>query len=137
MKDRLLKADGLEETVRRQELVIEKLEAMITNYLKEKRLKGAFNDVDRTFLSEHAALGLETQQLQRRIPPTRYSATVTNQRDDLVRQNLLYQQELANLKARFQENASAWGREKAELLTKINDIDQPFNTPRPRKLEPL
>jgi hypothetical protein len=25
---------------------------------------GAFNDVDRTFLSEHAALGLETQQLQ-------------------------------------------------------------------------
>jgi hypothetical protein len=25
---------------------------------------GAFNDVDRTFLSEHAALGLENQQLQ-------------------------------------------------------------------------
>lgn len=64
MKERLLKADGLEETVRRQELVIEKLEAMITNYMKEKRLRGAFSDVDRTFLSEHAALGLETQQLQ-------------------------------------------------------------------------
>ncbi|CAF1270425.1 unnamed protein product [Rotaria sordida] len=137
IKERLSKADGLEETVRRQELVIEKLETMINNYMKEKRLKGAFNDFDRTFLSEHAALGLETQQLQRRIPPTRYSATVTNQRDDLVRQNLLYQQELANLKARFQENASAWGREKAELLTTINDIDQPINTPRPRKLEPL
>lgn len=84
MKERLMKADGLEETVRRQELVIEKLEAMITNYMKEKRLKGraivsfhrgffskgffdylgAFSDVDRTFLSEHAALGVETQQLQ-------------------------------------------------------------------------
>ncbi len=25
---------------------------------------GAFNDVDRTFLTEHAALGVETQQLQ-------------------------------------------------------------------------
>ena len=25
---------------------------------------GVFNDVDRTFLSEHAALGLENQQLQ-------------------------------------------------------------------------
>ncbi|CAF4098028.1 unnamed protein product [Rotaria sp. Silwood2] len=137
MKERLLKADGLEETVRRQELVIEKLEAMISNYMKEKRLRGAFNDVDRTFLSEHAAIGLETQQLQRRVPPTRYSATVTNQRDDLVRQNLVYQQELANLKARFQENAASWGREKAELLSKINDIDQPMNTPRPRKLEPL
>ena len=80
MKERLHKADGLEETVRRQELVIEKLEAMINSYMKEKRLRGngslccplsasmscsgAFNEVDRTFLSEHAALGLETQQLQ-------------------------------------------------------------------------
>jgi hypothetical protein len=27
-------------------------------------LIGAFNDIDREFLSEHAALGLETQQLQ-------------------------------------------------------------------------
>ncbi len=35
-----MKADGLEETVRRQELVIEKLEAMINNYMKEKRLRG-------------------------------------------------------------------------------------------------
>ena len=40
MKERLMKADGLEETVRRQELVIEKLEAMITNYMKEKRSRG-------------------------------------------------------------------------------------------------
>lgn len=40
MKERLAKADGLEETVRRQELVIEKLEAMINNYMKEKRLRG-------------------------------------------------------------------------------------------------
>ncbi|CAM4823704.1 unnamed protein product [Rotaria magnacalcarata] len=137
MKERLAKADGLEETVRRQELVIEKLEAMITNYMKEKRLRGAFSDSDRTFLSEHAALGLESQQLQRRIPPARYSASVMNQREDLVKQNLSYQQELANLKARFQENASAWGREKAELMTKINDIDRPVYTPRPRKLEPI
>ena len=43
MKERLLKADGLEETVRRQELVIEKLEAMINNYMKEKRLRGWLN----------------------------------------------------------------------------------------------
>ncbi|CAF4412166.1 unnamed protein product, partial [Rotaria magnacalcarata] len=50
--------------------------------------------------SEHAALGLESQQLQRRIPPARYSASVMNQREDLVKQNLSYQQELANLKAR-------------------------------------
>ncbi len=40
MKERLMKADGLEETVRRQELVIEKLETMITNYMKEKRSRG-------------------------------------------------------------------------------------------------
>jgi hypothetical protein len=85
MKDRLNKADGLEETVRRQELVIEKLEAMINNYMKQKRtggfkdflyinsietissFLGAFNDIDRNFLSEHAALGLETEQLQVRF----------------------------------------------------------------------
>jgi hypothetical protein len=40
MKERLNKADGLEETVRRQELVIEKLEAMISNYMKQKRTGG-------------------------------------------------------------------------------------------------
>jgi hypothetical protein len=40
MKDRISKADGLEETVRRQELVIEKLESMINNYMKQKRLGG-------------------------------------------------------------------------------------------------
>ena len=40
LRERIQKADGLEETVRRQELVIEKLEAMITNYMKEKRLRG-------------------------------------------------------------------------------------------------
>ncbi len=27
----------------------------------------------------------------------------------------------------FQENAAAWGREKAELLSKLDDIDQPVN----------
>lgn len=80
LRERIQKADGLEETVRRQELVIEKLEAMITNYMKEKRLRGkivplsrvrvrrvfvgVFNDVDRTFLSEHAAIGIQSQQLQ-------------------------------------------------------------------------
>lgn len=34
------------------------------------------------------------------MTPARYSAVMLNQRDDLVRQNLSYQQELANLKAR-------------------------------------
>ena len=77
------------------------------------------------------------------MTPARYSAVMLNQRDDLVRQNLSYQQELANLKARvmfeafvdfiaflvvqFQENAAIWGREKVELLSKINDIDAPVS----------
>ncbi len=41
MKERMSKADGLEETVRRQELVIERLEAMINNYMKQKRSGGS------------------------------------------------------------------------------------------------
>jgi hypothetical protein len=40
LKERINKADGLEETVRRQELVIEKLESMINNYMKQKRTGG-------------------------------------------------------------------------------------------------
>lgn len=51
------KAQGLEETVRRQEMVIERLESMINSYVKEKRLKGTFNDSDRALLSEHARIG--------------------------------------------------------------------------------
>jgi hypothetical protein len=101
MRDRLYKADGLEETVRRQELVIEKLEAMINNYLKEKRsrgkpsvvsivtrlvrFQGAFNDMDRTFLSEHAALGLETQQLQVIRIDNRYDTFVFSSSDECCR----------------------------------------------------
>ncbi|CAF3501562.1 unnamed protein product [Rotaria socialis] len=136
IQQRLGKADGLEETVRRQELVIEKLEAMINNYMKQKRSGGVFNDVDRKFLSEHAALGLESQQLQRRLSNGRNTALVNNHREDLVQQNLTYQQELANLKARFQENTSAWGREKAELLSKLEDVEATSATPRTRKSRP-
>lgn len=40
MKERINKAEGLEETVRRQEVVIEKLENMINNYMKQKRSGG-------------------------------------------------------------------------------------------------
>ncbi|CAF1546684.1 unnamed protein product, partial [Didymodactylos carnosus] len=110
-KDRLARADGLEETVRRQELVIEKLEAMINTYMKEKRLKGsgAFTDVDRSFLSEHAQVGIETQQLQRRVPKSNYA---TSAQDELAKQNVMYEQQLANLRAR-------------DLLNQINSLDQP------------
>jgi len=40
MSDRLRKADGLEDTVRQQEIVIEKLESMINNYMNQKRSRG-------------------------------------------------------------------------------------------------
>ena len=40
MRERLGKADGLEETVRHQEIVIEKLESMINNYMRDKRSRG-------------------------------------------------------------------------------------------------
>ncbi|CAF3399034.1 unnamed protein product [Rotaria sp. Silwood1] len=135
LQQRIGKADGLEETVRRQEMVIERLESMINNYMKQKRL-GAFNDIDRNFLSEHAALGLETQQLQRRVSPGRHTAMVNSHRDDLLQQNIAYQQELATLKARLQENSAAWGKEKVELLSKINDMEPLSPTPPTRIRKP-
>ncbi|CAF4929312.1 unnamed protein product [Rotaria sp. Silwood1] len=136
LQQRIGKADGLEETVRRQEMVIERLESMINNYMKQKRLGGAFNDIDRNFLSEHAALGLETQQLQRRVSPGRHTAMVNSHRDDLLQQNIAYQQELATLKARLQENSAAWGKEKVELLSKINDMEPLSPTPPTRIRKP-
>ncbi|CAF1368872.1 unnamed protein product [Adineta steineri] len=228
MRERLGKADGLEETVRHQEIVIEKLESMINNYMRDKRSRGMFTDVDQTFLSQHASLTTDFDRRQtnrqetriierpiiverpvvvertvvetrpavenrtviehnshtghthtlhdhhhhhdhdhrcsvhkglpRKTTATKKTVTIVDdedakrqaelarqrdeatrqrdeaarqreallkQREDLVRQNLTYQQELANLKARFQENAAGWGREKAELISRINDIDQP------------
>ncbi|CAF4222125.1 unnamed protein product [Rotaria sp. Silwood2] len=133
LQQRINKADGLEETVRRQEMVIERLESMINNYMKQKRVGGAFSDIDRNFLSEHAALGLEAQQLQeRRASALRHTAMVNSHRDDLLQQNIGYQQELATLKARLQENSAAWGKEKAELLEKINYMEPSSPTPRTR-----
>ena len=62
LQERLNKANGLEETVRRQELVIERMEAKFQNYMQEKRARGAFNDLDRTLLAEHATLGLDREE---------------------------------------------------------------------------
>lgn len=64
LQERVNKADGLEETVRRQEMVIERLEARFQTYMQEKRARGTFNDLDRTFLAEHAALGLDRNEFQ-------------------------------------------------------------------------
>lgn len=47
MRDRLSKADGLEETVRHQEIVIEKLESMINNYMNQKRAQGLLISPDK------------------------------------------------------------------------------------------
>ncbi|CAF1083815.1 unnamed protein product [Rotaria sordida] len=136
LQQRIRKADGLEETVRRQEMVIERLESLINNFIKQKRLGGAFSDIDRSFLSEHAALGLEAQKFQRRVSPGYHTEMINSQRDDLLQQNIAYQQELATLKARLQENSAAWGREKAELLTQINDMEPSSPTPRTRTRKP-
>ena len=96
-------------------------------------IEGAFNDIDRTFLSEHAAVGLENRQirvkfyltqdmnmfkiLQRQVPPVRYPASVNNQQEDLVRQNLSYQQELVTLRARVNLRR----KEKRETRKKKNE----------------
>lgn len=64
LQERLSKADGLEETVRRQEMVIERLEARFQTYMQEKRARGTFNDLDRTFLAEHATLGLDRDEFR-------------------------------------------------------------------------
>lgn len=49
MKERLGRADGLEETVRHQEIVIEKLESMINSYMNQKRSRGALIIFKETF----------------------------------------------------------------------------------------
>ncbi len=46
----------------------------------------------------HSIINLKI--LQRRIPAARYTALANNQREDLIQQNLAYQQELASVKAR-------------------------------------
>ena len=66
LQERVSKANGLEETVRRQELVIERLEARFQTYMQEKRARGTFNDQDRSFLAEHAALGLDRDEFSAR-----------------------------------------------------------------------
>ena len=40
MKERATKTEGLEDTVRRQEVVIERLEAIINTHIKQKRSAG-------------------------------------------------------------------------------------------------
>ncbi len=80
-KDRITKAETLSDTIRYQERVIERLQTMISNYMRQKRLEGwdmdfemdfidnllsfigTINDIDRTLLTEHAALGRETKYL--------------------------------------------------------------------------
>jgi hypothetical protein len=39
-KDRITKAETLSDTIRYQERVIERLQTMISNYMRQKRLEG-------------------------------------------------------------------------------------------------
>ncbi|CAF1097140.1 unnamed protein product [Adineta steineri] len=136
-KERVDRADTLEDTMRYQERVIEKLQAMISNYMRQKRSDGTINDIDRTLLTEHAALGVETKRFRYQGAQQGQSTVlVNNSQQDLVtqtqarqieleQQNQAFQKELDDLGVEFDEKAELWKREKAELLNHIDSIDRP------------
>ncbi|UJR36369.1 hypothetical protein I4U23_029094 [Adineta vaga] len=136
-RERVNKADTLEDTIKYQDRVIERLQAMISSYMRQKRTEGTINDIDRTLLTEHAALNAETKKLLRNRPPEQPGMLPNNRENiiqqtqarqtELTQQNIAFQRELDALSAEFEENAEIWKKEKADLLEQIDMIDKPVS----------
>ncbi|CAF1455382.1 unnamed protein product [Adineta ricciae] len=145
-KERIDRAEALEDTIKYQERVIEKLQSMISNYMRQRRSEGTINDIDRTLLTEHAALGVETKRLMRNRPADQTGTLVNNRQEiirqtqarqqDLEQQNRAFQRELDALSAEFEETAENWKKEKADLLQQIDAIDKPPTTRRAQDNNP-
>ncbi|XP_051898693.1 coiled-coil domain-containing protein 33 [Pristis pectinata] len=147
-QDKIRKSKILEDTIRQQEMVIEKMENILDKKLKErlrerpdvsKKCTGATEDtvkkeVEAVLLAENARLREELGQLRMQPGPIILQQPVYSVKESLAdseKLSLLAQLEKAQgriqtLETLLEENSRKWGREKQSMLTRLSEHEHGF-----------
>ncbi|XP_066448460.1 coiled-coil domain-containing protein 33 [Eleutherodactylus coqui] len=141
---RLSRAKAVQDTVRKQEKVIEKMEKLLDNKLRDEK-KGRVDKGDRGAQSDalqrevYATLLAENSRLREELDRTRLTTTVLPQHapihetfTDTEKFSLLSKLEksqarVQSLERELEEAARRWGREKQQLLTQLSEEQMGFS----------
>ncbi|MGH0146529.1 UNVERIFIED_CONTAM: hypothetical protein FKN15_008327 [Acipenser sinensis] len=146
-QDRAGKVKSLEGTIRQQEKVIEKMEKVLDTKLKEKNrdqtaaLKkqtggssdNLWKEIESALASENSRLRAELEKLRYQSAPSPFQQPLQKQDffSDTEKMSLLAKLEKAQgriqmLETQLEENARKWGREKQDMLTRLNEQEHGF-----------
>ncbi|XP_030042881.1 coiled-coil domain-containing protein 33 [Microcaecilia unicolor] len=144
-EEKLSKTKALEETIRQQEKVIETMEGLLNNklkdYLRAKETKKGPGGVDdtvqkevlSTLLAENTRLRGEMDRLRFQQGPIilQQQGMPHDSFPDSEKLNLLAKLEKAQariemLESQLEETARKWGRQKQDLLTRLSEQDNGF-----------
>ncbi|XP_043933688.1 coiled-coil domain-containing protein 33 isoform X2 [Protopterus annectens] len=149
-QEKLRRAKLLEDTIRQQEKVIDKMEKVLESKLKQKpqeKPRGSkrnqasadaehkWNEINSALTSENSRLRNELEKLRSQPPVPIILQQESHQVQDLFsdseKLSLLTKLERAQgrielLESQLEENARKWGREKQELLTRLMEQEHGF-----------
>nr|XP_033804470.1 coiled-coil domain-containing protein 33-like [Geotrypetes seraphini] len=144
-QDKIGKTKSMEETIRQQEKVIETMEGILNNKLKDhyrgkeiKKFPGGENDpvqkeVMSTLVAENARLRGEMDKLRFQQAPIilQQHGMPQDSLSDSEKLNLLAKLEKAQarvemLELQLEETARKWGRQKQDLLTRLSEQKNGF-----------
>ncbi|XP_041081937.1 coiled-coil domain-containing protein 33 isoform X2 [Polyodon spathula] len=146
-QDRAGKVKSLEATIRQQQKIIEKMEKVLDTKLKEKKrdqtaaLKkqtggssdNLWKEIESALASENSRLRAELEKLRYQSAPCPFQQPLQKQDSfsDTEKMSLLAKLEKAQgriqmLETQLEENARRWGREKQDMLTRLNEQEHGF-----------
>ncbi|XP_041075458.1 coiled-coil domain-containing protein 33-like isoform X2 [Polyodon spathula] len=146
-QDRAGKVKSLEGTIRQQEKVIEKMEKVLDTKLKEKNRdqpaalkKQTGGSSDNLWKEIESALASENSRLRAELEKLRYQSAASpfqqpfqkqDSFSDTEKMSLMAKLEKAQgriqmLETQLEENARRWGREKQDMLTRLNEQEHGF-----------
>ncbi|XP_051545080.1 coiled-coil domain-containing protein 33-like [Myxocyprinus asiaticus] len=140
---------ALEDTVRQQEKVIEKMEKIVDTKLKERnqenseRKKAAMKhkdeeehkrrEIESVLASENSRLRLELDRLRNQPPPIIIQQPVqshqtfsASEKLDLLTQLARAEGRIQTLEQQLKENSKQWGKEKQEMLIRVSEYEHGF-----------
>ncbi|XP_005170760.2 coiled-coil domain-containing protein 33 isoform X3 [Danio rerio] len=139
------KITALEDTVRQQEKVIEKMEKLLDANLKERRKgnsekkKAAMKqkdeeekrrEIESVFVAENSRLREELDRLCNLPPPIIIQQPAQpfsdSEKLELLTQLARAEGQIQTLEQQLKENAKLWGKEKQEMLTRVSEYERGF-----------
>lgn len=127
LQEKTKKAKKMEDALREQEKVIERLEKVLDRKFKDKNSKENFHHAD-----ANEALMAENRRLRRDIEELKELSQSKNPEEDFEKMELYQALDKAegrimSLEKQLAENSRQWGKERADLMIKLNEAEHGFN----------